>query len=221
MLIPASTPAPGLLDQLAALTTYAIAAAAAVHLFVFWVLSWWARRDLKNIASALRDFTRGLSHQSVLDATSHLSDQVDAFIADVNDVLDAPTRREDRESLLKRMSILDERRRYLQSMLFETVYNIARTMIEAYPLAGILGTIVAIGAALQATSSVDVIVQRFGNAIWSTGAGLIAFIVLLFLNSVLEPAFLRLAENREHVRGMIARAKRELALMSGGGGGEG
>jgi biopolymer transport protein ExbB/TolQ len=210
----ASTPVPGLLDQLATLTTYVIAAAAAVHLFVFWILWWWARRDLKNIASALRDFTRGLGHQSVLDSTSHLSDQVDAFIADVNDVLDTPTRTADRASLLQRMSILDERRRYLQSMLFETVYNIARTMIEAYPLAGILGTIIAIGAALQATSSVDIIVQRFGDAIWSTGAGLIAFIVLLFLNSFLEPSFLRLAENREHVRGMIARAKRELSLSS-------
>ena len=210
----ASTPAPGLLDYLATLTTYVISAAAAVHLFVFWILWWWARRDLKNITSALREFTRGLSHQSLLDSTSHLSDQVDAFIADVNDVLDAPTRTDDRASLLQRMNILDERRRYLQSMLFETVYNIARTMIEAYPLAGILGTIIAIGAALQATASVNIIVERFGDAIWSTGAGLIAFIVLLFLNSFLEPSFLRLSENREHVRGMIARAKRELSLLS-------
>jgi biopolymer transport protein ExbB/TolQ len=217
----ASTPAPGLLDELASLSTYVIAAAAAVHLFVFWVLWWWARRDLKVIASSLRDFTRGLSHQSLLDTTSHLSDQVDAFIADVNDVLDAPTRTQDRAALLQRMNILDERRGYLQSMLFETVYNIARTMIEAYPLAGILGTIVAIGAALQATSLVDVIVQRFGDAIWSTGVGLIAFIILLFLNSFLEPSFLRLAENREHVRGMIARAKRELALTSAAGSGGG
>jgi len=201
-----------LLDQLAFASTYIIVAACAVHLFVLFLLWAWARRDLRNIASALFDFTRGLKHQSMLDSTAHLSEQVDAFLADVNDVLDDPSRRTDKETLLHRMNILDEKRRYLNSMTFETSYNIARTMVEAYPLAGILGTILAIGAALQESATINVIVQRFGDAIWSTGAGLIAFILLLFLNSFLEPPFMRLAENRQHVRETVARAKRELSF---------
>jgi hypothetical protein len=76
-----------LLDQIAHASTYVIVAAAVVHLAVFFGLWAWARRDLRNIASALFDFTRGLQHQSMLDATAHLSEQVEAFLADVNDTL--------------------------------------------------------------------------------------------------------------------------------------
>jgi biopolymer transport protein ExbB/TolQ len=119
------------------------------------------------------------------------------------------------------MKILDERRRYLHSLFFETVYNIARTMIEAYPLAGVLGTILAIGTAIQmggdaagGTSAVNQIVSQFGNAIWSTFAGLTAAILLMFINSWLETPFGRLSENRTHVREMVARAKRELSFSS-------
>jgi biopolymer transport protein ExbB len=207
-----------LLRQLSGLSTTIILCALAVHLFVFFLLWVWARRDLRNIASSMYDFTRRLRNQSLLASSAHLGDQIDAFLADVNDVLEDPSRREDREVLLGRMQVLDEKRRYLNSMFFETVYNITRTMIEAYPLAGVLGTILAIGAALQTGAAADqgvtvaAIVGRFGDAIWSTFAGLMAAILLMFLNSIVETGFERLGENRRHVRETIARAKRELAM---------
>jgi biopolymer transport protein ExbB/TolQ len=183
------------------------------------VLRIWARRDLRGIAASMDDFTRGLKHRSLFAMTGHLSDQIDAFIADVNDVLSDPSRKAERKALLERMSILDERRRYLGSLWFETVYNIWRTMIEAYPMAGVLGTILAIGAALQSgpDTTVSSILGRFGEAIWATFAGLFAAILLMLLNSVVEPGFNRLSENRTHVREMVARAKRELSLSSGDG----
>lgn len=207
-----------LIGEASSLSTLIIAAAFAAHAFVFVVLWFWARRDLRAIASSLFDFTRKLRNQSLLDRHAHLSDQIEAFLADVNDVLDDPTRTADRTALLERMNLLDEKRRYLNSMFFETAYNITRTMIEAYPLAGVLGTILAIGAALEADAmvnqeaSVSAIVGRFGEAIWSTFAGLMAAIVLMFINSVFETGFERLSESRRHVRETIARAKRELSL---------
>lgn len=209
-----------LLSQVSRLSTPIIGALFAVHLFIFFLLWVWAKRDLRNMASCLFDFTRGLRNQSLLGSTAHLSDQVEAFLADVNDVLDDSSRQADRRSLLDRMKILDERRRYLDSMSFETIYTMARTMIESYPLMGILGTILAIGAALQAggpqeSTTVGVIVGRFGEAIWSTFAGLIAAILLMFVNSMLETSFGRLAENRNHVRETVARAKRELSIRTG------
>ena len=212
---------PGLIDNLSSISTSVIGAAFAVHLSAFFVLRVWSRRDLRTIASSLDDFTRGLKHRSVLDSTMHLSDQIEAFIADVKEVLETPGHQADRQTLLERMSILDEKRKYLNSLFFETSYNICRTMIEAYPLAGVLGTILAIGAALQTgpdvtgSSAVTQIVERFGDAIWSTFAGLSAAIVLMFLNSWVEPPFRRLAENRTHVREMVARAKRELSFNAG------
>jgi biopolymer transport protein ExbB len=135
-------------------------------------------------------------------------------------VLDDPSKKAERQALWHRMRILDEERRYLQSHSFETVYNVCRSMIEAYPLAGVLGTILAIGAALQsgqgnAQQTVSDIVRFFGDAIWSTFAGLIAAMVLMFINSIVETQFRRLGENRQNVRETVARAKRELALSAG------
>ena len=210
-----------LLNHLSGISTLVIAAAFLLHLGLFFVLWIWSNRDLRRLVRLLDDFTRGIKHRSVLGSSISLPDQVEAFIADVNEVLDAPSNKSDRETLLQRMKILDERRNYLSSLFFETTYHVCRTMIEAYPLAGVLGTILAIGAALQADPSagavgVSTIVSRFGDAIWSTFAGLSAAILLMFLNSLVETAFLRLSENRVHVREMVARTKRELALNSGG-----
>ena len=93
-------------------------------------------------------------------------------------------------------------------------------MIEAYPLSGVLGTVLAIGSALQtdaaaqSASTVNVVMERFGDSIWSTFAGLFAAIVLMFVNSILEIRFNRLTDSRTHVREMVARAKRELGMSS-------
>lgn len=208
-----------LLKQLSAASTVTICGAFGIHLLLFFVLWVWYRRDLTRIASALFDFTKGLKNQSLLDSHAHLADQIDAFLADVNDVMDDPSRQSERSNLLTRMKIIDEKRRYLDSMSFETVYNMARTMIEAYPLAGVLGTILAIGAVLQtpepADASVSVVgslLGELGKAIWSTAAGLVSAMILMFINSSLEPSFTRLTENRVQVRHTIARVKRELAM---------
>lgn len=205
------------LDQLSNWSTAVIVICFGLHLLLFLGLWGLSRRDFRVIASTLFDFTRGMKHQSLFDSAAHLGDQIEGFLADVNDVLDDPTRRDDRQMLLTRMQYLDEKRRYLQSMFFDTLYNMARTMIEAYPLAGVLGTMLAIGAALTMGSddpgnAVALVVNRFGQAIWSSFAGLISAIILMLINSFLEPSFNRLSEDRRLVRETVARAKRILSL---------
>lgn len=210
---------PQLLKRLSELSTPVILCAFIGHLVVF-VMLWMAyRHNLRAIAQALDDFTRGLKHRSVLDRNLALSDQIEAFLTDVKDALDIPAKSAERQELAIRMSILDEKRRYLHAMRFETIYNVWRSMIEAYPMAGILGTVLAIGAALQSetangSATVNAIVRNFGESIWSTFSALAAAVILIFLNSWIEPAFARLSENRAHVRDMVARTKRELTLSA-------
>ncbi|MEI8378525.1 MAG: MotA/TolQ/ExbB proton channel family protein [Planctomycetota bacterium] len=209
-----------LLTKLSALSTPVIAGVAVIHFLAFLWLRAWAGRDLRRMAADFDSFTRELKHRSLLERGINLSDQIEAFLADIRDVLDDPSKKSERQALWHRMRILDEERRYLQSHSFETVYNVCRSMIEAYPLAGVLGTILAIGAALQsgqgnAQQTVSDIVRFFGDAIWSTFAGLIAAMVLMFINSIVETQFRRLGENRQNVRETVARAKRELALSAG------
>ncbi len=212
-----------LLNRLSSLSAPVIAAVAVFHLFVFFWLVGWARRDLRRMASDFDQFTRELKYRSILERGSNLSDQIDAFLADIKDVLDTPSKTAERQNLWLRMRILDEERRYLQSQSFETLYTICRTMIEAYPLAGVLGTVLAIGAALQsgqgnAQQTVADIVRNFGDSIWSTFIGLFSAMFLMFVNSIVETKFRRLTENRLHVRETVARAKRELSIAAGGNG---
>lgn len=208
-----------ILGKVSEYSTHFIVGCFVVHLLIFLFLRAWYTRDLRALAATMDDFTRHLRHRSILEGTAHLSDQIEAFIADVNDVLNQPPGSQDRISLLQRMHILDEKRRFAHSLRFETWYNLCRTMIEAYTLMGVLGTIMAIGAALQtdtagmdANAKLELIVGRFGQGIWSTFAGLIGGISLMFINGMFEPMFSRLAENRLHVREMVAKAKRELSM---------
>ena len=207
-----------LLNQLSGLTTMIILGAAAAHVVLYFLLWVWSGRDMRVLAGCLDDFTRNIRHRSVLGRSAPLTNQIDAFVEDINDIVSDPNRREDRIECLRRIHILDEKRSYMDSMGFETTSNMARTMIEAYPLAGVLGTILAIGAALQqdaaasTAATMNSIVTRFGDAIWSTFAGLSAAIILMFINSMLETRFQRLAASRAHVRDMVARAKRELGM---------
>ena len=209
-----------LLNRLSGLAMPVIATVAVIHLLLFfWLLSW-ARRDLRRMAADFDQFTRELKYRSILERGSNLSDQIDAFLADITDVLDDPSKSAERQNLWQRMRILDEERRYLQSQSFETWYTICRTMIEAYPLAGVLGTVLAIGAGLQsgqanAQQTVADIVRNFGEAIWSTFIGLASAMTLMFINSIVETKFNRLAENRRHVREIVARTKRELSIAAG------
>jgi biopolymer transport protein ExbB len=208
------------LQFFSSLSTPVIAVAALFHLLCFSFLRSWCARDLRVIAGTLEDYTRGLKHRSVLERGAPLTTQIDAFVQDVNDVLSDESRSDDRSECLRRMQILDEKRRYLESLSFETATHVARTMIEAYPLSGVLGTVLAIGSALQtdasaqSASTVNLVMARFGDSIWSTFAGLSAAIVLMFINSILEIRFNRLTDSRTHVRDMVARAKRELGLAS-------
>ncbi len=209
----------GLLQGLSSISTLVILGAFALHLVFFWWLSAWARRDERRMAADFEAFTRDLKHRSILERGMPLSDQIEAFLADVKDVLDDPAKVSDRKALWQRIKILDEERRYLQSQSFETSYNVCRTMIEAYPMAGILGTVLAIGAALrigkqsgETANTVGTIVEYFGDSIWSTFFGLVAAMTLMFWNSAVETRFQRLSENRGHVRETITRVKREMSL---------
>ena len=209
-----------LLNRLSGLAAPIIAIVAALHLLAFFWLMGWARRDLRRMAADFDQFTRELKYRSILERGSNLSDQIDAFLADIKDVLDDPSKSAERQNLWQRMKILDEERRYLQSQSFETWYTVCRTMIEAYPLAGVLGTVLAIGAGLQsgqsnAQQTIADIVRNFGDSIWSTFIGLFSAMVLMFVNSIVETKFRRLTENRLHVRETVARTKRELSIAAG------
>jgi len=196
--------------------SYVICVLAVAHVVLFIVLWRWSKRGYRSQYRLLEDFTQGLSHKSRIALGGHIADQIDAFLSDIRDVLGRDASDGQRQKLKERINVLDERRSYLNSMAFEKWTNMARTVIEIYPLLGILGTILAVAAALPAlesenTAAMTDIMRLFGQAIWSTIFGLAAAIILMWINSWLEPEYGRLVEIRINVRDVVAQAKRELA----------
>ena len=88
------------LEYLSGISTPVIACTAIIHLVVFLILWIWYGRDLRVIAGCLDDFTRGLKHRSVLGRSAPLTNQIDAFVEDINDVLSDDSRHADRVQCL-------------------------------------------------------------------------------------------------------------------------
>ena len=133
-------PVTDLLERASELSTVAIAVLFAAHLFCFWVLAAWCGGSLRKLAATLESFTRGLRHRSVVGTSKALPDQINAFLADVADALDAPpgdaAAAVDRAALRERIETLDESRRYLPGLSFEAAASTAPHDGRGLPAAG-------------------------------------------------------------------------------------
>lgn len=137
-----------MLEWIAHHITHLIIILCALHLGVFTYLLMRRRRDTQKLKVFLGNIVREFSQRADIDHMRDLDDEIHFFITDIREVLQTDERTADRQVLLKRLVIKDEARPYLKSKNLETGYNVARTGIEAYPLLGILGTILAIAVGL-------------------------------------------------------------------------
>ncbi len=192
--------------------------AAVVHLaFFLWLLRDRARKTTQ-LKAFLQNVVRGLSRHSDIDPAVSIDDQISRFIRDWEEALADPRATVAREEL-KRSSIKDEQRPYLETSL-ETKYNVVRTAIESYPLLGILGTLFAMALALSeggpsgidaaaagAAQDISHIIKAFNSAIWSTVWGLIFAVGFMLFNASVETGFERLSEHRSAVHEIIRKTK--------------
>jgi biopolymer transport protein ExbB/TolQ len=194
-----------------------IAAFAAVNLLIWGWLIAYSRSEKTLLADYLMNAVGVLSHRSDVARQMSLDERINAFMADIRDAVEAGG--EGARSLLDRLMTKDEQRVYLKTHRFERGYSIARSSIEIFPLLGIIGTVIAIGAGMNAPSANDVdrvsrVVQNFGHSVWSTAFGLGAAILFMGLNAWFEPDFERLLGYAGTIREMIAHAKNRLGLAA-------
>lgn len=218
-----------------------IAMLGVMHLCLLGLLYVWRSSHIREMRAFLANLVRGFSSRGDVGLLD-IDDEIESFITDIHQVLENPDRERDRAELSKRMEIKDEARPYLRSIRPEVIYNVARTGIEIYPHLGILFTILAMGLVLQLDeksaaapagppllsaasappmaaaphranqSSAAKIVRAFGAAIWSTVAGLAAYLVLLLVNAVISPSLDRVVEHRARVREVVFAARKQLGL---------
>jgi biopolymer transport protein ExbB len=188
---------------------------AAVHAVLFCWLAVAYRQKSRRLGTHLENLVRGFSSRSDIDRNRSIDDDINFFLADLQDVIRNPAKLHELEDLRTRLIYKDEARPYLKTAAFERVYSLSRTLIEIYPLLGILGTVLAIGCGLAAqanaspesSSAIDAVVRNFGNSIWSTFMGLLFAVIFMILNAFWEPGFQRLMEHQANVREIIMAAK--------------
>jgi biopolymer transport protein ExbB len=205
--------------------THLIVGVALVHGVAYAVLIRRAGQQRRLLIAWLEKIVMMFRSSSVPTGRS-VDEQVDVFIADVRDVLNDESRSADQALLRDRLGVKDEDRPYIGRQT-ENLYNVLRAGCEAYPLLGILGTILSMAgafqsggdegsggadAAAQAIQTIGSITEAFQGAIWSTAAGLVFGLVFLMVNASTEESLSTLVDQQRHVYETIREAKNQLGL---------
>ena len=197
-----------------------IGVVAGLHFLLFLWLVWARRRQTRQLVVHLAGLVRGFSNRS--DTERPVDDQIDTFLADLQDVIQNPARFDELDALRTRLAVKDEARPYLHTAWFECLSSVSRAVIEIYPLLGIIGTVLAIGCGLSSSANaapesgaaVDAVVKNFSQSIWATGIGLTCAVFWMLVNAWFEPSFQRLMEHQANVRWIVSAAKSRLGEAS-------
>ena len=120
-----------------------------IHLLMFIGLVLFRKREVLRLRSHLADILGPKFRRTSTDPDRTIDEAIDGFFHDIREVLSTGKKDKAAGELSQRLLTKDEERKYLRRRWFETVYSVVRTGIEAYPLAGILGTVLAIGVGLN------------------------------------------------------------------------
>lgn len=124
-----------------------------VHVVLFLGLCVSRRRQIRRLASHLEDILGPRFRRISNDPDRTIDEVIDGFFHDIQDVITDRQSPEDARELSRRLVTKDEARKYLKRMSFETLYSCVRAGIEAWPLLGILGTVVAIALGMHASAA--------------------------------------------------------------------
>jgi len=206
-------------EQLLSYYVFGMAVAFGVHCVFFVAAVIWLGREKGRVKETLASVVHDFDDRP--DVGGDADDQIAAFLDYLEELIETPKRRSELLSVHKRLAAKDQSRSHLKTKWLETLYNVCRELVAAWPMVGILGTVLAIGIALRSpgtgNASADAlsgIVESFGTAIWSTVYGLVFAVGLLFFNACVEPSFNRLFEQQLALRNLIRQTKRISVLTA-------
>jgi len=163
---------PSLLQWFADNASFLICCFAAVHFVVLSVLRVWWGRTLVTLQDYLRSLLANIKGTSDPRSIGDLDDQIEAFLLDVRAILTQEHFQHERDEIRTRVIAKKEQRPYLRAKAFERWYSVARAAVEIYPLAGILGTILAMAVSLAPGGQPETVVESAaGNTAVVADAG--------------------------------------------------
>ncbi len=145
-----------ILQPISDYSTTIICFVACFHFFAFLGLIWARRKRTQKMGEALDEILRETGVATSKMAELSDDDMIDSYCQDLLGVL------KDNDSakimhLKTKLLTFDKLKPYKKTHMVETGYNLARTLIETYPLMGILGTVIALTVGLGQVDSSAVV----------------------------------------------------------------
>lgn len=191
-------------DQMVAI----ILAVAIFETGLFIILYRMASSNTHQLCDSLRNMLRGIKDPPEQDRSRIIHDEIVALL-DCAESL-RKTSVEDFKRLLSNVRSQDARKIDLKSYRIESWGNVANAIVQAFPLLGIFGTILAIGQSLQGSEGdVSVIMVAFTNAVNTTILGLVFAIIYMIVDAFFQAKAGRLKNELNKYRDVIKHYQHE------------
>jgi len=173
----------------------------------------------KKLEGYLINVVKGNVITPDVDKSQNLDQIIDAHIKTISDGLMIWTKAE-KENTLLRMELKEEsKHQYDDLNFFVILYSLARSIIEVFPLLGILGTLLAIGAGFGGEEKVESeqiksVIKNFKDSVWVSAGGISCAIFYTLVNSYCEPIFEKLVTNKSKINDLISEAKKSVRFSA-------
>lgn len=180
-------------------------------IFVWLIIQ--VKKIQKNLMGFLKSIVKVLPSSPDLDDTQGFDQKIDSFIAFIRDEINSENITD--EVMAKITAKSEVTSQYTGFYSFENMYSLAKAGIEFFPLAGIIGTAIAIAAGLSNHSLSDserltAVVANFGESIYVTIYALASALVLILMNAWNETGFLKTLGCRKEISSLVSDAKKAI-----------
>lgn len=205
---------------LSSIWVYVIVLVAILNVACWFFLVTTASRSSKQMFAWLQNLVGPFTRRRDVAPDAHQLDSIDAFLSDIRDVVEHPQDENELRQLHQRVTIKGETRLHGLSHMFEQIYGLCRASIEAFPLLGILGTVLAIAAGMHATSDgetasqISQVVKNFGESVYCTAWGIFFAIIFSFVNGWYESEFDRVIGQTRMLEDLVLAVKKKVGLAT-------
>lgn len=168
----------------------------------------------QTIIGFLHSIVKALDSHPDLDDSQDPNQKIDTYLDSLRQAVDGLSSNKNREVIKAKFEAKTEVTSHLKDLYsLKWQYNLVRSGIEIFPLLGIIGTVLAIGAGLSDSSmdssqKIEAVVKNFGESIIATGLGLSFAIVNILLNAFFEPKFEKVLNFANDINDISREAKK-------------
>jgi len=153
----------------------------ALYVFLYKMTS----TNTHQLCDSLRNMLRGIKEPPEQDRSRVIHDEIVALLDCAESLRKSSV--EDFKRLLANVRNQDARKVDLKSYQIEIWGNVANAIVQAFPLLGIFGTILAIGQSLQGSAGdVSVVMKAFTNAVDTTILGLVFAVAYMIVDAFFQ-----------------------------------